>query len=273
MCKTKFIINRITRTVQMEFIIMKNLFKKAWRPALAIFIFIILWEIASRIFSIEAWLLPSPLVIINEAIEVFPTFIPHLLSTAKLSAIGYIIGVLVGLTLATALHLSRPIRETLYPFLIMSQNIPIIVLAPLFLIWFGFGSFPKLLIIALSSFFAIALSTLGGFQQTDRELLHYMKMMGASHKQTFVKLELPHALPAIFTGLKISATYSVMAGVVSEWLGAQEGIGVFMTLAASSYRTPRVFVAIVATVLLSLTFFGIILLLERLFIRWQREEN
>lgn len=250
---------------------MKKLFKKAWRPASAIFIFIILWEIATRMFSIETWLLPSPLTIVSETITVLPTFIPHVLSTAKLSAFGYLIGVLVGLTLATILHLSRPIRETVYPFLIMSQNIPIIVLAPLFLIWFGFGSLPKLLIIALSSFFAIAIATLGGFQQTDRELLHYMKMMGATRKQVFLKLELPYALPSIFTGLKISATYSVMAGVVSEWLGAQKGIGVFMTLAASSYRTPRVFVAIVATVLLSLTFFGVILLIERLFIRWQRE--
>lgn len=252
---------------------MNKIFYKIWRPISAIFIFIIIWEVATRIFSIEEWLLPSPLIIVDETLKVFPTFIPHVLSTAKLSAFGYIIGVIVGLLIATMLHLSRPIRETIYPFLIMSQNIPIIVLAPLFLIWFGFGSLPKLLIIALSSFFAIALSTLSGFQQTDRELLHYMKMMGASRKQTFFKLELPYALPAIFTGLKISATYSVMAGVVSEWLGAQKGIGVFMTLAASSYRTPRVFVAIVATILLSLTFFGVVLLIERLFIRWTRGEN
>lgn len=252
---------------------MKQLFYKGWRPLLALFIVIIIWEIATRIFTIESWLLPAPLLIIDEAMTVFPTFMPHVLSTAQLSVSGYMIGVIVGLLLATVLHLSRPIRETIYPFLIMSQNIPIIVLAPLFLIWFGFGVLPKLLLIALSSFFAIALSTLSGFQQTDRELLHYMKMMGTSRRQIFFKLEVPYALPAIFTGLKISATYSVMAGVVSEWLGAQKGIGVFMTLAASSYRTPRVFVAIVATIILSLTFFGIILLIERLTMKWQRKEN
>lgn len=252
---------------------MKRLMNQIWRPVTAIFLFIILWEIATRTFSIEPWLLPSPSVIIDEAMTVFPAFIPHVISTAKLSAFGYLIGATVGLIIATVLHLSSPIRETVYPFLIMSQNIPIIVLAPLFLIWFGFGALPKLLIIALSSFFAIAISTLSGFQQTDRDLLHYMKMMGASRKQIFLKLQFPYALPAIFTGLKISATYSVMAGVVSEWLGAQKGIGVFMTLAASSYRTPRVFVAIVATIILSLAFFGIILFIEKLVIRWQREER
>lgn len=252
---------------------MKHMFKIIWRPLTAIFIFIFMWEILTKIYNVEHWLLPSPTSILNEMITVFPTFWPHVLSTAKLSSFGYIIGVCVGLSLATILHLYKPIREILYPFLIMSQNIPIIVLAPLFLIWFGFGSFPKLLIIALSSFFAIALSTLGGYEQTDRDLLHYMKMIGASKRQIFFKLEFPYALPAIFTGLKISATYSVMAGVVSEWLGAQEGIGVFMTLAASSYRTPRVFVAIIATILLSLTFFSIILLIERFVIRWQEREN
>lgn len=252
---------------------MKHMFKIIWRPLTAIFIFIFMWEILTKIYNVEHWLLPSPTSILNEMITVFPTFWPHVLATAKLSSFGYIIGVCVGLSLATILHLYKPIREILYPFLIMSQNIPIIVLAPLFLIWFGFGSFPKLLIIALSSFFAIALSTLGGYEQTDRDLLHYMKMIGASKRQIFFKLEFPYALPAIFTGLKISATYSVMAGVVSEWLGAQEGIGVFMTLAASSYRTPRVFVAIIATILLSLTFFSIILLIERFVIRWQEREN
>lgn len=252
---------------------MTQLFKRTWRPVIAFLIIVSLWEISTRLFSIESWLLPSPLTIVDEMIIIFPTFLPHVISTAQLSAFGYMIGAFVGLTIATMLHLSRPIRDTIYPFLIMSQNIPIIVLAPLFLIWFGFGSLPKLIIIALSSFFAIALSTLNGFQQTDRELLHYMKMMGASRKQIFTKLEIPHALPSIFTGLKISATYSVMAGVVSEWLGAQKGIGVFMTLASSSYKTPRVFVAIVATIILSLSFFGIILLLEKLTIRWQGEEN
>lgn len=244
-----------------------------WRPALAILIFIGIWELSTRILDIETWILPAPSVILSEMREVLPAFLPHMLSTIKLVLIGFAFGTTLGLSMGTLFHHFRRVRETVYPFLILSQNIPVIVLAPLLLIWFGLGDAPKIMIVAMTSFFPITVATLTGLQETNRELLHYMKMMGASKRQCFVKLELPHALPSIFSGVKISATYSVMTGVVAEWLGAQKGIGVFMTLASSSYRTPRVFVAIIMTMLLSLTFFAIIVLLERLFIRWNRKET
>ncbi len=253
---------------------MKNLIHKGWRPVSAVLIFIGLWELATNIFSIEEWLLPAPSVIISEAKDVLPTFLPHFLATLKLSSSGFVIGATVGLVVATVLHVMPRVRETFYPFLILSQNMPVIVLAPLLVIWFGFGTLPKLIIITIACFFPIAVSALGGFQQTNRELVYYMKMMGATKSQLFWKLELPHALPAVFSGLKIAATYSVMAAVVSEWLGAQKGIGVFMTLASSSYRTSRVFVAIVVAMALSLTFFALMIALEKVLVRGrQRSEN
>jgi ABC-type nitrate/sulfonate/bicarbonate transport system permease component len=245
----------------------KNLAVKGWRPISAILIFIGLWELATSVYSIESWLLPAPSEIFQEMKNVFPTFLPHFLATLKLSSSGFGIGATVGLVVATILHVMPRVRETFYPFLILSQNMPVIVLAPLLVIWFGFGTLPKLIIITIACFFPIAVSALGGFQQTSRELIYYMKMMGASKSQLFWKLELPHALPAVFSGLKIAATYSVMAAVVSEWLGAQEGIGVFMTLASSSFRTSRVFVAIIVAMALSLTFFALMIALERILIR------
>lgn len=250
----------------------KKLLLTSWRPAAAMVLVIALWEISTRMFNIETWLLPAPSVIVMEMQEVLPAFVPHMLSTVKLVVIGFTFGVIIGLGIATLLHHSDKMRETLYPFLVLSQNIPIIVLAPLLLIWFGLGDTPKIIIIALTSLFPIAVAALGGFQQVDRNLLHYMKMMGATKRQLFFKLEFPHALPSVFSGIKIAATYSILTGVVAEWLGAQKGIGVFMTLAASSYRTPRVFVAIIITMLLSLSFFALILLIERLVIKWNREE-
>lgn len=262
----------IDHTCHGEDIMNNKLLKVSWRPALAIILFIAFWEISTRIFSIETWVLPAPSVIFTEMREVLPAFIPHMMSTIKLVIIGFSIGTTIGLGTTTLLHHFDRIRETIYPFLIISQNIPTIVLAPLLLIWFGLGDTPKIIIISMTAFFPITVATLGGYQQTDRDLIHYMKMMGATRKQLFTKLEFPHALPSIFSGIKISATYSVMTGVVAEWLGAQKGIGVFMTLAASSYRTPRVFVAIIIAMILSLLFFAFISLLERLFIKWNREE-
>lgn len=247
---------------------MKRYMEKGWRSVVAILLFIIFWESIVRILTIEEWLLPAPSAIVQEFFVVWPTFQPHLVSTLLLAILGFLIGGLFGLTVAMVLHSFDKVRETIYPFLILSQNIPIIVLAPLLVIWFGFGALPKLIIITIACFFPITISTLGGLQQTNRELSHYMLMMGASKREMFWKLELPDAIPSMLSGLKIAATYSVMAAVVSEWLGAQKGIGVFMTIATSSYKTPRVFVAIIVTMLLSFLFFSLILLLEKLLKRF-----
>ncbi|HLQ72648.1 MAG TPA: ABC transporter permease [Bacillota bacterium] len=244
-----------------------------WRPIIAMILFIICWEVAVRAFQIKEWFLPAPSAIFKEARDVLPTFMPHFNASLSLAIFGFIIGVSIGLLIAMALHVIPGVRRTIFPFIILSQNVPVIVLAPLLVIWFGFGFLPKLIIIVIACFFPVAISTLGGLQETDRELMHYMKMMGATNRQLLWKLQFPHALPSIFSGLKIAATYSVMATIISEWLGAQEGIGVYMTLALSSYRTTRVFVAIIIAMLLSLAFFGAILLLEKWFIRGHKEEQ
>src|SRR5699024_228140 len=218
----------------------KDVLKKGWRPITAILIFIGLWEFSVRIFSVEEWFLPAPSAVLIESKDVLPTFIPHLISTLVLSASGLAIGMTVGVGVATLLHISQRGRETFYPFLILSQNIPIIVLAPLLVIWFGFGPMPKLIVIIMACFFPIAVANLVGLLQENRVLVFYMKMMGATNSPLVWNLELPDAVPSIFYGLKIADTYSVMAAVISEWLGAQKGIGVFMTLASSSYKTSHV---------------------------------
>ncbi|GGM24313.1 ABC transporter permease [Paraliobacillus quinghaiensis] len=223
--------------------------------------------------DVPAWLLPAPTVIVQEGVAGWVNYQHHLLSTIRLSLIGFAIGVTVGLVVAISLHLLPTVKQAFYPLLILSQNIPIIVLAPLLVIWFGFGVMPKLIVITLVCFFPIAVSTLDGFRQTSYELMHYMQMAGASKRQIFTKLELPHALPSFFSGLKIAATYSVMGAVISEWLGANQGIGVYMTLAQSSFRTDRVFVAIFFIMVLCMIFFGIIIALEKLLIKGRVKEE
>jgi ABC-type nitrate/sulfonate/bicarbonate transport system permease component len=248
---------------------MNTSFLRGWRPAVVIILLFIIWEISTRIADIPAWLLPSPSRIANETFAVWPTFQEHLSSTVFLTLLGFLIGCGIGLVVAVGLHLVPALRESVYPLLILSQNIPIIVLAPLLVVWFGFGLMPKMIVITLVCFFPVSVAALDGFRQTGQELKHYMQMAGASKMQIFRKLEWPHALPSIFSGLKISATYSVMGAVISEWLGAKQGIGVFMTLASSSFRTDRVFVAIFAIMLLSLVFFAVIIGLEKWLIKWR----
>lgn len=244
--------------------------RKGWRPIGAIILLLILWQVLVPIFEVPDWLLPTPYQVGLEAVKAWPNYSGHMLATIRLSILGFFIGSSIGLGVAMILHLVPKLRETFYPLLILSQNIPIIVLAPLLVIWFGFGLLPKLIIIILVCFFPITIAALDGFRQTSGELLHYMKMAGATKRQIFWKLEWPHAMPSIFSGLKIAATYSVMGAVISEWLGAQEGIGVYMTLASSSFRTTQVFVAILLIMGMSMVFFSVIVLLEKRVIRWKK---
>ncbi|WP_409296533.1 ABC transporter permease [Peribacillus sp. SCS-26] len=250
---------------------MDRMLQKGWRPALAAIVFLLIWEAASRLLSIEEWLLPGPYRIVRTGIEGAGSLGPHLLSTIRLTFTGFLIGALLGLAIAVVLHNSAFLRGIFYPFIILSQNVPVIVLAPLLIIWFGFGILPKLIIISLVCFFPVTVSALDGFRQTPAMYIDYLKMSGAGKKQIFYKAEFPYALPSLFSGLKISATYSVMGAVISEWLGAESGIGVYMTLASSSFRTDRVFAAIFLIMLLSLLFYGLIVILERLIIKWNRK--
>ncbi|MFB9860210.1 ABC transporter permease [Salinicoccus siamensis] len=251
---------------------MKRLF--SWNivaPVSVIILILAVWQLAASLFDIPSWMLPSPVQIVEEGMQIYPRVLDHSLSTVLIALGGFAIGASVGIILAVGLHLIPQVRQAVYPLMVLSQNIPIIALAPLLVLWFGFGALPKILIITLVCFFPIAVSLIDGFRQTNPALLNYMRMIGANRRQIFFKLEWPSALPYFFSGLKISATYSVMGAVIAEWLGAQKGLGVFMTVASSAFRTDQVFVSIFAIMLISMILFGFILLLEKWMIPWNTE--
>jgi ABC-type nitrate/sulfonate/bicarbonate transport system permease component len=252
---------------------MSRLLAKGWRPFMVLVLFFIIWEGISRYSQIPKWLMPAPSVIFKEAFTHYTLFLPDTWATTWLAVSGLLMGSCLGISIAVVLHLIPSLKNIFYPFLILSQNIPIIVLAPLLVIWFGFGLLPKIIIITLVCFFPVTIASMDGFKNTPRELLHYMRMSGATHWQIFSKVEFPNALPPIFSGLKISATYSVMGAVISEWLGSEKGIGVFMALSSSSFRTDRVFLAIFMIILLSLLFYKFIETVEKRLIKWIPKEG
>ncbi len=230
------------------------------------------WQGYVMLAAVPKWLLPSPLQIVSEGWSILPRIMVHTAATAKITIIGFIIGTIGGMAAAMLLHAVFPaLKSGFYPLLILTQNIPLIVLAPLLAIWFGFGLLPKLIVITLVCFFPVTVAMMQGLEQTDPDKMNYMRMIGAGRGLIFRKLELPYSLPYLFSGLKISATYSVMGAVISEWTGAKHGLGVFMMLQKSAFRTDRVFVAIAVIVGLSLLLFGLILVLENWLIRWQPE--
>lgn len=234
---------------------------------------LILWEAVVHFFAIEEWILPAPSAIWEEWKRISPAIYPDIIATSTIAIEGLFIGMVTGVIIAALLHRSPLWKKMLYPLIVLSQNVPMIVLAPLLVMWFGFDMLPKLLVVALVCFFPITVATLDGFVQTDRSLKNFMKMAGASRSQLFWKVEVPSALPSFFSGCKLAATYSVMGAVIAEWLGAEEGIGIEMKLAASSFRTDGVFVRIAIIVILSFLLFAIIQLLESRLIRWNSRQR
>ncbi|MBD0383045.1 ABC transporter permease [Paenibacillus sedimenti] len=248
-------------------------FRSGWPPLVVVILVLLIWQLAVTWGNTASWLLPSPLKIWTDGTTDMPRVWMHTLATVRIMLIGFATGVTVGIVTASILHMVPGFKAGFYPLLILSQNVPTIALGPLLIILFGFGILPKIILISLVCFFPVTMATLDGFMQTDRNMYNYMKMIGASKRQIFFKLEMPHTLPFLFSGLKISATYSVMGAVIAEWLGSGEGLGYYMILQKSSFRADREFVAIFIIIGLSLLFFWLIALLEKLVIRWNAKRS
>jgi len=186
--------------------------------------------------------------------------------------LGLAISVVAGLGFALAMHLSRTLREAAYPLLIASQAIPIVVLAPIFVLAFDYGIGPKLAIVALICFFPITVYVLDGLRSVEPELVKLMRSLGASRLQTLLKVELPSALPFFFSGLRVAATVSVIGAVFGEWAGADSGLGRLVLLGNNQLQTPRVYAGIVILTMMAVGLFALVTLAERLTCPWNKEE-
>jgi len=239
-----------------------------WPPLLALLIFLLVWEGVARAGWFPKFLLPGPAAV-WEAFLARPGLVAqHASATMSIAVVGYALGAAVGLAAAFALHLIAPLRRALAPLLLLSQNVPVVVLAPLLAVWFGFGWTPKLILLTLVCFFPVAIAAMDGLARADRAMAEYLRMAGATRWQTFRKLELPWSLPSVFSGLKVSAAYSVLGAVISEWVGAKRGLGIYLNLMHSSFQVAHMFVAIFVIAALSLAMFGLVALVERRVIRW-----
>jgi ABC-type nitrate/sulfonate/bicarbonate transport system permease component len=194
----------------------------------------------------------------------------HAVPTIVETVVGFSISIVAATAVAVALDRSGWVRRAVEPLLVGSQTVPIIAIAPLVVVWFGFGLLPKVLVVVLVTFFPITIALLDGFASTTAEATELMRSYGASAGQTFRKVRWPSALPAFFTGLRISATYGVVAAVIGEYVGATDGLGIWMQLSQRSFRTDLVFAAIVLTAALSIGLYGVVVGAERLAIPWWR---
>ena len=242
---------------------------RARAPALGVLLGALLaWELYALWGRTPRWILPSPTDIGRALVETMPLMGPHIWQTLLETWLGLGFALVGGLFLALVIDLSALLRRALYPLLVVSQTIPIMALAPLLIIWFGYGIWPKAMVVFLVCFFPIAINTAGGLTGADPEMVALLRSMGASRWQIFARLRLPGALPAFFSGLKIAITYSVVGAIIGEWVGASKGLGIFMLRASNSFQTARVFAAIAVTAFLSVGMFLLVAGIERLALPW-----
>jgi ABC-type nitrate/sulfonate/bicarbonate transport system permease component len=242
-------------------------------PFAAAFLLLLIWELAVRINHLPLYILPSPIQIIKTLAGTFPLLLLHTVSTLEEALLGFVLAIIIAFITAFVLDHYYWLNQAVYPLLIVSQTIPIITLAPLFLIWFGWGILPKIIVVVLVCFFPIVISLLNGFNSVDPDQISLFRSMGASRIAIFKMVKLPSALPLFFSGLKISASYSIMAAVIGEWLGAERGLGYFMTIAQKSFRVDRVLAAVVIIALLSILLVKTIDLAQWLLMPWNRQQE
>lgn len=237
-------------------------------PFIAIFLLLVLWEVCVWAFHIEVWLLPSPSRILTTLFLQRDLLLYHAGQTIVEALLGMLVGTIVGVAIAVAMEWSQFFNKILKPFVIMSQSIPYIALAPLLVIWLGFGIFPKVIIIALAYFLPVTINTYDGFRSADQNIIRLFKSMHASKWQIFTMVKVPSSLPYFFSGFRIAGAYVIGVAVVSEWIGADRGLGIFLVRAAKSYLTDSVFAVIFVVTILSLLVVFLIDKLTAIAIPW-----
>ncbi|MEO3974871.1 ABC transporter permease [Streptomyces sp. CAU 1734] len=226
------------------------------------------WQWFVTASGIRPQVLPSPVRVAEQGWAFRAEIWANTLPTLQVTAIGFGVSLAVSWTLAVAANFSGPLRRALTPLLVLSQTLPVIAIAPLLIIWFGFGLLPKVLVIALVTFFPVAVGLIEGFAATDPQAVNLLRSMGASRWAQFRYVRLPGAMPAFFTSLRIGVTYAVTGAIFAEYVGATAGLGVFMSLQKNSFRTDLVLAAVVVTALLSIALFGLTYLAQWLIAPW-----
>ena len=253
--------------------------RSALAPALVLLGLLAFWELAARwdlladALRIEDFLVPAPTQIAEALWNDRTLLAENAWVTLQEVVLGFALAAVLGVGFAFALHLSETARRAVYPLLVGSQTIPIIAIAPVLVIWFGFDLGPKLAIIALICFFPITVNTLDGLRSVDPDLRKMMRTMGASRLQTLWRVEAPSALPFTFSGAKIAVAVAVIGAVFGEWAGSNEGLGHLMMSAQAQLLTARVFAAIVVLSAMAICLFGLLSVLERRVVSWKVAER
>jgi len=229
---------------------------------------VVVWDIAVRVFSIPPYLVPAPLDVVKDLFDHWQLLGIHALWTSATVLAGFIAAAVVAVPLAVLIVVSSVAERLLYPPMVATQSIPKIALAPLFIVWFGFGVTPKVAVAFLIAFFPIVIDTIVGLRGIDPAMLQLARTMGAPGYRVFLKFSLPHALPSIFGGLKVASTLAVVGALTGEFIGSDKGLGYVLLQASGNLNTTLLFATLVTLSVLAMLFFYAVEAVERLAIPW-----
>ncbi len=231
------------------------------------------WELLVRLLQVPPYLLPAPSLVAAALWRDAPVLAGHTAATTATAVLGLVLGALAGVALAAVMTASRRARAALYPLVVVSQSVPMVVLAPLFVVWFGFGLLPRVLVVALVAFFPVAVATVSGLLSADRDQVDLLRAMGADRAEVARHVLVPGALPSLVTGLTVAASYAMFGAVVGEWIGASRGLGLYLERSRASFETDQMFAAVVVIAAVSVALVATVMLAARLLLPWRVAEQ
>jgi ABC-type nitrate/sulfonate/bicarbonate transport system permease component len=237
-------------------------------PVLLIVVLVLGWYFVAKASGLGSFVLPSPVDVAQAAWETRVLLLDAIGTTLLATSIGLVLALVAGVGLAALMDFWPPARRALYPLLVASQTIQILAIAPILVIWFGFGMIPTVSIVVLFCFFPLTVSTADGLASSDPELVALLRAMGAKRRQIWRMVRLPSALPSFFTGLRMAVTYSIVAATIGEWVGGSSGLGLYLLRSKNALATDQVFAAMLITSLLSVALFVLVYVVERLVLPW-----
>jgi NitT/TauT family transport system permease protein len=246
----------------------------AWlKPLLFLVLLIVLWDLSIRVFRIPPYQIPAPKDVLVTLWDEWPNLLAEAWPTTLATFWGFLLSAAFGIPVAMLIAGSRTVESYVYPLLVFSQSIPKIAIAPLLVVWFGFGMMPKVLSAFLLGFFPVVVSAVQGFKSVEPDMLDLARAMEANRLQVFRMVSFPHALPAIFAGLKISITLAVVGAVVGEFVGSNSGIGFVLQRSIGNFELPLMFAALVVLALIGVILFWILDVLERFAVPWHASQR
>lgn len=245
-------------------------------PVIALAVIILIWYLCSDFEIVPAYMLPSPSDVVKAFINNFTIMMKQAAVTLQEAVYGLGIGIILAFIVSAIMDRFDFLYKAIYPILVITQTIPTIAIAPLLVLWMGFGMAPKITLVVITTFFPISIGLLNGYRSADKDEINMMRSMGANNIQIFRHIKMPSAIPSFFSGLKISASYAIVGAVISEWLGGFSGLGVYMTRVKKAYSFDKMFAVIVFISAISLLLMLLVGILQKIFMPWDkkiRKEN